>query len=313
MSIISLNTFIWYYIVKNTILILYCKKYIKYNHYYNIITNYLSLFLIMKNIFNTNSRFSALISENNNKNGKSNKEQPREKKEPNKNQSKEKMDDKPKYNSFKKNDEKKEEFTTRNNFKNQNNSNKYVEQRLMEEKLKIENDKIKKEKEKMDALSENNFPELVLKIDKPDLIPEPIKNNNFIEKLKTQITEQPKNIIIKIPDGYTVITLDKKDNSIIQKYGKSIYDEDYYEYDYYNDSNINNDIIQGLVELYEIRTNEYINNWGEDEYDQTYQFQNYDCEYFDRLDHQYENEMEKLRQLQENIYDDYLEDEYQNY
>ena len=51
-------------------------------------------------------------------------------------------------------------------------------------------------------------------------------------------------------------------------------------------------VLDSLVALYEKRDKEYINLWGYDEWEKTFKFQNYDYDYFDRLDELYEEEMQ---------------------
>jgi hypothetical protein len=53
-------------------------------------------------------------------------------------------------------------------------------------------------------------------------------------------------------------------------------------------------VLDGLVDLHFKRQEEYINNWGYNEYEKMFIDPNYDYEYFDKLDAKYEDEMEKL-------------------
>jgi hypothetical protein len=52
-------------------------------------------------------------------------------------------------------------------------------------------------------------------------------------------------------------------------------------------------VIQRLVDLYNKRKNKYINNWGTEEYDKMFMFQNYDYDYFDKLDEMTEKQIKK--------------------
>ncbi len=47
------------------------------------------------------------------------------------------------------------------------------------------------------------------------------------------------------------------------------------------------EVFEGLANLHEKRTAEYIENWGQDEWDRMFLFQNYDYYYFDKLDEIY--------------------------
>lgn len=55
-------------------------------------------------------------------------------------------------------------------------------------------------------------------------------------------------------------------------------------------------VFQRLVNLHQNRKYEHIRNWGIDEYDKMFLYQNYDYEYFDKLDEQIEKGMEKYYQ-----------------
>ena len=65
------------------------------------------------------------------------------------------------------------------------------------------------------------------------------------------------------------------------------------------------EIINDLSLLYEKRTNEYKELWGEDEWERMFIFPNYDYEYFDKLDEVYEDEQSKLNEQYYNDYNDY--------
>jgi len=71
------------------------------------------------------------------------------------------------------------------------------------------------------------------------------------------------------------------------------------------DNEIAYDIAKRLAELYEKRTDEYIELWGYDEWERLFRFPNYDYEYFDKLDEKYAQEMDEAEKLE-------LETEYIN-
>jgi hypothetical protein len=52
-------------------------------------------------------------------------------------------------------------------------------------------------------------------------------------------------------------------------------------------------VIQRVVDLYNKRKNEYIHNWGTEDYDKMFMFQNYDYDYFDKLDEMIEKQIKK--------------------
>ena len=53
-------------------------------------------------------------------------------------------------------------------------------------------------------------------------------------------------------------------------------------------------VLYSLCNLYEKRTTEYIEMYGYDTWEKTFKFHNYDYEWVDKLDEEYEVEMEKL-------------------
>lgn len=172
-----------------------------------------------------------------------------------------------------------------NNFNTQRN---YYDKETQErERVKRE---LEVEKKKLDLLTINNFPELsttcsgkkrqenVLSfLDKLNLTqPEIIKDENCIEP------------------GCVVISLDAKTRKPIFTYGETAQN---------NDTNVNPyvnpyDVLDTLVALHVERTNDYINLWGYDEYEKEFMFQNYDYNYFDKLDEEYEEEI--LRNIENN-------------
>jgi hypothetical protein len=62
-----------------------------------------------------------------------------------------------------------------------------------------------------------------------------------------------------------------------------------------------------LIFLYEKRTEDYINLWGEYEYDKVFLFPNYDYNYFDRLDWEEREKEKKVNQIEMNNYEIYSE------
>ena len=61
-------------------------------------------------------------------------------------------------------------------------------------------------------------------------------------------------------------------------------------------------MLNALASLYDKRTNDYIAMWGYDEWDETFRFQNYDYDYFNKLDELDNIEYEK--ELQDEEYSD---------
>jgi hypothetical protein len=224
----------------------------------------------MSNTFKSNNRFASLIEESKNEKN--------EKRDINVN----KLSKSPLY------------LDNPNNFNRPRNY--YDKEAQEKERVKRE---LEVEKKKLDLLTVNNFPELsttssgkkrqenVLSfLDKLNLTQsEIIKDENFIEP------------------GCVVISLDAKTRKPIFTYGEIAQN---------NDTNVNPnvnpyDVLDTLVALHVERTNDYINLWGYDEYEKEFMFQNYDYNYFDKLDEQYEEEI--LRNIENNK--DESENEYE--
>jgi hypothetical protein len=227
----------------------------------------------MSNAFKTKSRFSSLIEENEN----------------NKEENTEQLTKRFKNVS----DKKREEY---NYDKRENTS--YAKFKDDKEK------KIKEEQQKL-IMDNNNF---------PTLTNEKINKNlsetlNFIDKVKTVVKCDEEDFTNEeyVPPGYLFMKRDKNTNKIIRKYGEmSIYKE---EKEIFNP----NKIMDKLVYLYEKRKEEYIDLWGEEEYERMFLFNNYDYYYFDKLDLQYEEEMKKMNNKEIDRFDsDYYDDYYMN-
>jgi hypothetical protein len=123
--------------------------------------------------------------------------------------------------------------------------------------------------------------------------------NSFVDMMKnnTQILEEEDNNARYINSeddqtvkpGWVCIKQDFKTSQEVWSYGNgcvkiddTIVDEGgSFEDPYY--------AFERLVTLYQNRKNEYIKNWGYDEYDKMFMFQNYDYDYFDKLDDKYDN------------------------
>ena len=115
------------------------------------------------------------------------------------------------------------------------------------------------------------------------------KQSSFLEKLNT--VKENKNEEKEeefIADGCVSISF--KNRQVIYNYGKMSIKEN-------EDFTTPDDIMYNLVRVCENRKYEYIKNWGEEDYVNTFLFKNYDYGYFDLLDELYEMEMEK-RQLE---------------
>lgn len=252
----------------------------------------------MSSLFNSkNNRFDILNSDDN-----TNKER---------NKNKEKNKDK---NNIKQQEQQQEELRNFNSFKNdsqpfyedrrnnrrfnerRNNNSKEMEERNKEmEKRNKELEKIKKEKEREEALKETNFPDLIQ--NNPNKKKDETQNQesnqpqpiiNFLEKVKNNLTKderrEAKNII---KPGWVCMEKAANSNQIIYTYGKQTY---------FPREKQPIDVLNALVKLHENQIQQYDSLWGEGAYEEHYKSPYYDYEYFNRLDEQYEDEMERQEQ-----------------
>lgn len=217
----------------------------------------------------TNNRFNVLLESNNNNNN----------------------NNKPKI--VKNNEPKSAAF---NNFKSNNYTNNRHQDEIDYRKFKEEKLKKQKEENIVKALDISNFPDLKsvstsnidtnynAKTDKTsfaDMMKNTTQNIATINKVNTEEIE-----IVK--HGCVCIKYDAKTNQPIWIYGDGCLEINK------NNENENSDylaaeedpfyVFERLTTLYNNRKNEYINKWGYDEYDKMFLFQNYDYDYFDKLD-----------------------------
>ena len=109
---------------------------------------------------------------------------------------------------------------------------------------------------------------------------------SFLDKLNIVKEVQKEEECEFVKDGCVTIRLVGR--KIEYKYGKMNNVQD-------NDTKPSpHNVMTHLVRLHESRKAEYIRKWGEEDYDNTFSFKNYDSEYFDKLDDIYEREMEEF-------------------
>lgn len=243
----------------------------------------------MNHRFKENNRFASLIEENpvnkksdNNKNERRN-DQPRTEKSEN-------------WNSFK-NEQPPREYSSFN--KNYRERREEIMERIeKEEKKRKEEEERRKEEEKKIALAMESFPELV-QVNKK-VHSEIIDNTaNFLETLKkVDTSEKPVQHVIQV--GWTELTRKKKSSETKFFYNKK--DKDIY---FKNSEDLAYDVLEHLVCLHEKRRTEYIQCWGEDEWDYMFTFPNYDYYYFDKLDDIYEKNNKESDDEYENDEDEY--------
>jgi hypothetical protein len=124
----------------------------------------------------------------------------------------------------------------------------------------------------------------------------------FIEAMKTKNKEKPNEKITNdddvVPPGCVCIKYDEATKKQIWIYGKNTSSINNFNNEK-NPLEENDDpcvIFQRLVNLHQGRKYDHISKWGIDEYEKMFLYQNYDYEYFDKLDEQIEKNMEKYYQ-----------------
>jgi len=168
---------------------------------------------------------------------------------------------------------------------NKKNKKRFNEEKIYIFKKPIEESVIVKEIN----ILEYNFPDL--SNNKSNILEVPKFESEKIYKNLFDVKEEDKDDFKVeeefIPDGCICISYDKNNRKINYKQGKM--------------STSNNkvtiqQVIDNMAQFIEKRKNDYINLWGLNTYEDTFLFKNYDYEYFDKLDIQYEIEMEKLNE-----------------
>jgi len=146
----------------------------------------------------------------------------------------------------------------------------------------------------------NDFPELVAPTKKTN-----DTNLNFLkvfnEESKTYSDTNPE--LDKLKPGYVLIKRNLKTNETIIL-SKALIDNPPKKK---SEQELENELREKLANRYEERKQEYIDNWGYDEWEKMFRFPNYDYEYFDKLDELYYAEEDKS---EESIDEEYSEDEY---
>ena len=256
----------------------------------------------MSNISKPNSRFAILLEDddlNNNKNNNNNnKVRDNSNKNNNSNKSRENIENdtlKNEDNIFKSDrnqDRKQEQEKPARESQKEKQIREAEREKLEQEKLEQKKlEKNKQEEKKLEKeLSIDNFPELIVQ--------ETEGNNDatyisFLDKLKIEKIEKEEIVDIDIElenlePGWQIIKRDLETSKIIVK-SKSIFKP---ENENKSEFQLAYAVVKGLSFLHEKRTNEYIDKWGYNEWENMFRFQNYDYEYFDKLDELYQEELD---------------------
>jgi hypothetical protein len=270
----------------------------------------------MSNIFKNNSRFAALAEDvslsKENKKTKKIVEPKIVEHEIVKNEERNSFKDE--GNTFKRNyDRPQRNFDDRGggrNYYTNRYSKEQHEKIIKEEKLREEEQQRIKAENLVKSMAPENFPTLV--VEKKENTQQ--KNYiSFAEKIKTAVIkpkkdESEEDIEFKnLKPGWAISKFDPVSRKIITKYKESNEpkprEKTENEYAY--------DALNALCDLHERRTAEYIETWGYDTWEKMFRSPTWDYEYFDRLDQEYEEAMEKLEN--DNNSEEEQTTEYNNY
>ena len=180
------------------------------------------------------------------------------------------------------------------------------------ESQRLENEKKKIEEEKQKGLAIENFPTLM----SSNILPKVNDNKksiSFLEKVTTNNIKNNEDInkekleFDDLKPGWSILKTNSLTNQTIIKTKVIVSSE---KEQILSESDIVYNVLNGLTNLYERRKQEYIDSWGEDEYEKMFKFQNYNYNYFDELDEKYEKEMKKYSEYYGENDNEYEDDEY---
>jgi len=259
-------------------------------------------------MFKSNSRFAALAEDINTNNIYSKKDKERE------NNKKIVL---PKETSFLKEENSflkeetnflKKDYHRRSNRDDRFETKEYKERIEKEEKIRKEKEKKRKEEETKKNLAVENFPDLNLNKKSIHNIPDNNVSNikmNYINKVSTQkIIKDNNKVLQQVKPGYIEIKYDKENtNKIVYRYGKGVNTN--LDMDIDNMNKPNNSALEALVKLHETRTQAYIAMWGYETWQNMFIFPNYDYQFFDKLDEEYELQMQEEEDYDSENNEDY--------
>ena len=249
----------------------------------------------MSNSFKTNSRFNMLVHDTSiSKVMKKNKKNELDKK---------KVEEK----SFRSDDINSFKRPSNDDNRNQRNSltNRYNKEQI--DRISMEDKKKREDKKKLDAdkishaLSIENFPSLG-KIHKDNTSTTVTNNTSFLAKLNTVIHDDTK-YNDDLEPGWVSVTKDPLTGKTKMTH-KPPYSPSLKQVK--GEIEMACDVLYGLCNLHEERTTEYINLYGYDIWEKNFRYYDYDYDWVDKLDEEYELEMDKLYQRDK---DDYISDQ----
>ena len=151
-------------------------------------------------------------------------------------------------------------------------------------------------------LTDENFPSIM-----PPTTNKVKTDLNYTELFTSLSNNQPTKVVVDanietLPPGWVSLKKDPASNKIIWRENKSKNADPVEK----SENELATEVLDALVELYDMRDEEYIDTWGYEDWERTFRFPNYDYEYFDRLDELADEELE----VEENNQDEWNELDY---
>ena len=151
-------------------------------------------------------------------------------------------------------------------------------------------------------LTDENFPSIM-----PPTTNKVKTDLNYTELFTSLSNNQPTKVVVDanietLPPGWVSLKKDPASNKIIWRENKSKNADPVEK----SENELATEALDALVELYDMRDEEYIDTWGYEDWERTFRFPNYDYEYFDRLDELADEELE----VEENNQDEWNELDY---
>jgi hypothetical protein len=151
-------------------------------------------------------------------------------------------------------------------------------------------------------LTDENFPSIM-----PPTTNKVKTDLNYTELFTSLSNNQPTKVVVDanietLPPGWVSLKKDPASNKIIWRENKSKHADPVEK----SENELATEALDALVELYDMRDEEYIDTWGYEDWERTFRFPNYDYEYFDRLDELADEELE----VEENNQDEWNELDY---
>ena len=151
-------------------------------------------------------------------------------------------------------------------------------------------------------LTDENFPSIM-----PPTTNKVKTDLNYTELFTSLSNNQPTKVVVDanietLPPGWVSLKKDPASNKIIWRENKSKNADPVEK----SENELATEALDALVELYDMRDEDYIDTWGYEDWERTFRFPNYDYEYFDRLDELADEELE----VEENNQDEWNELDY---